>query len=66
MNQAYDEQRTKILNQSGFQVLRFWNNEVLMNINGVLEGIRNTLSLALSREGTQTSTHIPGAGEGAS
>ena len=32
--------RDTYLTQQGFQVLRFWNNEVLQNINGVLEVIR--------------------------
>jgi len=32
--------RDTYLRQQGFHVLRFWNNEVLLNINGVLEVIR--------------------------
>jgi 2-C-methyl-D-erythritol 4-phosphate cytidylyltransferase len=32
INQAADEKRTKYLEQSGYRVLRFWNNEVLENI----------------------------------
>jgi very-short-patch-repair endonuclease len=32
--------RDTYLRQQGFHVLRFWNNEVLQNINGVLEVIR--------------------------
>jgi very-short-patch-repair endonuclease len=32
--------RDTYLTQQGFQVLRFWNNEVLQNINGVLEVIK--------------------------
>jgi very-short-patch-repair endonuclease len=31
--------RDTYLQQQGFYVLRFWNNEVLQNINGVLEDI---------------------------
>jgi adenine-specific DNA-methyltransferase len=38
-----DEKRTTWLKQTGFQVLRFWNNEVLTNIEGVVEKIRITL-----------------------
>jgi very-short-patch-repair endonuclease len=34
-----DEARDKWLSKEGFRVLRFWNNEVLKNINGVLEVI---------------------------
>jgi very-short-patch-repair endonuclease len=38
-NQEYDIERTKFLNSQGFKVIRFWNNEVEVNINGVLETI---------------------------
>jgi very-short-patch-repair endonuclease len=34
-----DKQRTRWLEDQGFRVLRFWNNEVLGNIGGVLEAI---------------------------
>ena len=33
---AYDEQRTAFMVQQGWQVLRFWNNDVLNNLEGVL------------------------------
>jgi very-short-patch-repair endonuclease len=35
----YDEKRTAWLNEQGFKVLRFWNNEVMENLAGVLEAI---------------------------
>ncbi|MEN8245794.1 MAG: endonuclease domain-containing protein [Thermodesulfobacteriota bacterium] len=35
-----DIQRDRFLVENGFKVLRFWNNEVLSNIDGVLETIR--------------------------
>ena len=35
-----DNKRDKWLEGQGFKVLRFWNNEVLMNIQGVFEVIR--------------------------
>ena len=38
-----DEQRTAWLNEKGYRVLRFWNNEVLMETNGVLEQIIQAL-----------------------
>ena len=34
-----DEERTRWLNAQGFTVLRFWNHEILANIEGVLEEI---------------------------
>jgi isoleucyl-tRNA synthetase/very-short-patch-repair endonuclease len=38
-NKKYDELRTKYLEKKGFKVLRFWNNEIFENFNGVLEKI---------------------------
>jgi len=35
-----DNKRDKWFKERGFTVLRFWNNEVLTNISGVLEVIR--------------------------
>ncbi len=35
-----DKDRDKWLNGEGFKVLRFWNNEVLQNLRGILEVIR--------------------------
>ena len=34
-----DEDRTKWLQESGYRVLRFWNNEVLSNTEAVLQKI---------------------------
>jgi len=42
---AKDEVRTKFLNNEGFEVLQFWNNDVIDN----LEGVVSTLTLALSQ-----------------
>lgn len=39
-NIGYDDLRDACLTANGFTVLRFWNNEVLENIEGVLEVIR--------------------------
>ncbi len=33
--------RDKFFNDNGYKVLRFWNNDVLVNIDGVMEIIRN-------------------------
>ncbi|MBU6458584.1 MAG: DUF559 domain-containing protein [Bradyrhizobium sp.] len=40
---AADAVRDRRLSEGGYRVLRFWNNEVLGNINGVLEVIQTTL-----------------------
>jgi very-short-patch-repair endonuclease len=34
-----DQRRTELLTRDGYTVLRFWNEEVLDNIDGVLESI---------------------------
>jgi len=36
---AKDTERTNILRLNGWRVLRFWNNEVFTNLEGVLETI---------------------------
>ena len=40
-----DKARTVALESAGYRVIRFWNNEVLSNIDGVLESIVQELSL---------------------
>lgn len=37
----YDRERDEWLKKEGFKILRFWNNEVLNNMTGVLEVIRS-------------------------
>ena len=39
-----DKERDKWLKGKGYKVLRFWNNEVLSNTEGVLEVIRDCLN----------------------
>ena len=39
-----DVERTRFLESQGYRVLRFWNNEVLGNIDGVLELIQSTIA----------------------
>jgi very-short-patch-repair endonuclease len=38
-----DAKRTKFLESEGYRVLRFWNNEVLANVDGVLEVIQSAI-----------------------
>ena len=40
-----DDDRTKWLQERGYRVLRFWDNEVLSNVEGVLEKVRNEVKL---------------------
>ncbi|RYE57014.1 MAG: endonuclease domain-containing protein [Rhizobiaceae bacterium] len=45
---AEDIRRTTYLNAEGYSVLRFWNNEVMDNRDGVLEAISRTIAAAPS------------------
>ena len=40
----HDERRTRHLQAGGYRVLRFWNNDVLMDIEGVLTVILASLA----------------------
>jgi very-short-patch-repair endonuclease len=51
---GHDRERTEWLKSQGYDVIRFWNNDVLGNIEGVL----TTLSPALS-EGNVRETVSP-------
>jgi very-short-patch-repair endonuclease len=42
---AQDAERTRVLEEWGYHVVRFWNNDVLENIDGVLEAILHELEL---------------------
>ncbi len=47
-NTPYDARRTKTLHENGFRILRFWNNDVLQNTDGVLETIFAAISASPS------------------
>lgn len=56
INKEIDKARDKWLKEQGYNVLRFWNNEVLTNTEGVLEVIRSSLlspSLNPSHQGRE-------------
>jgi ATP-dependent helicase HrpA len=38
-NREYDEIRTKVINSHGIKVIRYWNNEVMSNLEGVYEDL---------------------------
>ncbi|MBP2275711.1 MULTISPECIES: endonuclease domain-containing protein [Sphingomonas] len=40
-----DEERTRYLQSEGYQVIRFWNNDVLGNLDGVVAEIARVVSL---------------------
>jgi very-short-patch-repair endonuclease len=41
--EEYDRQRTEFLQSKGYRVLRFWNNEVMKDIEGVMRMILEAL-----------------------
>jgi very-short-patch-repair endonuclease len=49
----YDQTRTELLQQAGFQVLRFWNNDVLARLDSVKEHVWQIL------QSRQLQTHPP-------
>ena len=57
---AYDEKRTLLLEKAGFRVLRFWNSDVFVSIDGVLE----TIYLELVARVTPSPPNPPLEGEG--
>jgi very-short-patch-repair endonuclease len=57
-----DDVRDRHFVSRGFKVLRFWNNEVDQNLEGVLERIAETLSANPTR--FAFANHPPLAGEG--
>jgi very-short-patch-repair endonuclease len=46
-NRDRDEEREAWLRGEGFQIIRFWNNDVFQNLEGVLETIRRKLTVPL-------------------
>ena len=57
---AYDENRTRFIEAQGYRVLRFWNQEVLTQIDAVRERILQAL-----QEDSPHPSPLPQAGEGA-
>ncbi len=55
----YDQRRDAWLRSQGHTVLRFWNNEVIQQLDEVLEQIRCTLAVSPSPP-----SPLPQAGEG--
>jgi very-short-patch-repair endonuclease len=37
--EAYDQERTKYLESQGYKVIRFWNNQVMNDMDGVIRAI---------------------------
>ncbi|MGV3730913.1 MAG: endonuclease domain-containing protein [Sphingopyxis sp.] len=48
---AYDEARTRFITGEGYKVIRFWNDDVMTNLEGVLTSIASTLPSPLVGKG---------------
>ncbi|MEO6014806.1 MAG: DUF559 domain-containing protein [Devosia sp.] len=57
---AYDKARTAVIGRHGFRVLRFWNNEIMENPEGVFEAVTQ----ALCAVPALTPTPIPSPSKG--
>jgi adenine-specific DNA-methyltransferase len=57
-SQDYDQRRDAYLERAGYRVVRFWNNDILQNIDGVLQ----TIDTELRRD--PHPNPLPQAGEG--
>jgi very-short-patch-repair endonuclease len=60
LQEEYDRRRTVWLEAQGYQVIRFWSNEVLKNTEGVIEAISTALKLRPPHPGPLP----PSGGEG--
>ena len=61
MQLIYDAKRTQFLESQGFRVLRFWNNQVLSELESVLEEIRQHI---INKQFLPLPNPLPQAGEG--
>jgi len=60
---AYDEKRTRFLRKQGYRVIRFWDNDILKNMDGVLMELEHALGL---KDPHPALSHpLPRTGEGA-
>jgi very-short-patch-repair endonuclease len=61
--QAADERRSRVLQNRGIAVIRFWNNDVLENVEGVWDEIARVAATLKFRPATPTPT-LPLSGGG--
>eukprot|EP01136_Pigoraptor_vietnamica_P003769 Opistho-1_new@33414 len=61
-SEVRDVRRTAYLEAKGFRVLRFWNHDVLENLEGVLTVVGDALAQVRSRR--PSPNPLPQAGEG--
>jgi very-short-patch-repair endonuclease len=63
LRRVNDQRRSRLLGKKGIKVLRFWNNEVIENIEGVWEVIAHTAATLSPQRATPTPT-LPLSGGG--
>ena len=56
-NEIVDGKRTKFLEGEGFTVLRFWNNEILSNIDGCVAKVQDVLKSCVSQQKSDDCCH---------
>ncbi len=61
--QAHDQRREHWLSAKGIRILQFWNNEVLLNLNGVLQTICHALDQTPSRRNERADLPLAGGGD---
>jgi very-short-patch-repair endonuclease len=61
---AYDSRRDDFMRGQGYRILRFWNNEVLANIDGVWQVILAEINTPVSCGGTPHPNLPPQGGKG--
>ncbi len=59
-----DRERTAYLKKAGYLVIRFWNSDLIQNLDGVLEAIRLKLSAWPVAQLSPSPNPLPQAGEG--
>ena len=59
-----DEERTRFIESEGFRLIRFWNNEVMENLDGVLVRILEVLEDRVLLPRTPTPIATPGLSPG--
>ena len=54
LNKENDRARTEYLKSRGYRVVRFWNTDVMQNIEGVIDEIVNTLTFTSPVKGEES------------
>lgn len=63
-NEERDRIRTRYLRGRGFRILRYWNNDVMGNLDGVLETLLVALDTERAKKKDPHLSPLPQVGEG--